>query len=747
VTTRIGRSIGLALCSAAALFATTVPAASAACPKEAIREAQGSSFLPSCMGLEMLSPPKKLGQETGQLSAFSADGTRALYRSKAALAETEGLQTFAGDNYVGILEAGGWTTHPTSPPRSAEIQAGGTSFGGPYAFSPDLGSWALFGATQSQQYPGELQFFRDGLEEPFRPLSPLLKPINDSGITIQTEVANLAPSGTAADMSATVWSTEFDSTAFFPEDPRNDGGGGGNNSYIAFFDEGGGPAVELLARDGAGAVYGGRCGSRLGNGNMNQGAISPDGSLVYFSTRPDQPPSEGLEGPPCDADNPLRVMVREEAPGGPEISELVPGGPSEGDDLYQGASLDGSKVFLATPRDLAASDQDASSEACGSDVGASKGCDLYLYDASLPEPERLIQVSAGGAGDPDPGKGADVLTSTIALSPDGTHAYFVAQGVLTTDLSPAGQAAAAGKPNLYLYVRDAAHPTGATSFIGTLAESDQVDLWGRGLSFSNGAYAVPMMNGSEGGDGHVLFLTSEAPLAPSEDADAGFADIYRYDADAVPPTLACVTCSPELPEGDAVAGSNAGLDAPPSSNFAQQGRWASEDGETLAFATGQPLVPGDEDEAVNPYLWKEGVLTMLPGEVNSTPQRPVVSMGGEVVGFSTTAPLLPQDGDTARDVYLARVNGGFLPPPPPPVCNPLVEGSCQGPPSQPSSTTAAATDTFVGAGNVKEKAPRKCKKGHVRKGGKCVKKPKGKDKKGKRGSKNRAAGKSQGGSR
>jgi hypothetical protein len=750
---RIGRSIGLALCSAAALFATAAPSAGASCPNEAIRAEQGSAFLPSCMGLELLSPPKKFNQEASEIVAFSPDGARALYKSKAALGGTEGLQSFIGDNYVAVLEAGGWSTHATSPPKEAQIQVGTGTFGGPFAFRSDLAGWTLLGATQSQQYPGEGQFFLGGLDGSFGPLSPLLKPVNDSGTTIQTEISNYAPGGTAADLSATVFPTVFDSTAYLPGDPRNTGSGGNDNSYVAFLDENGGPSLQLLARDGAGEVYGGRCGARLGNGNMSQGAISADGSRIYFSARPGQPYDETKtekpsENPPCDTGNPLRVMVREEAPGGPDISQLITGGPSEGDDLYQGASLDGSKVFLATPRKLAASDQDAASEACSSTVGASKGCDLYLYDASLPESERLIQVSAGGTGDPDPGKGADVLTSTIALAPDGSHAYFVAQGVLTADLNPAGQGAIASKPNLYLYQRDAAHPSGATSFLGTLAEDDKGKLWGLGRSFSIGAYSVPLSGGEDGGDGHILFFVSKAPLVSSEDGDTGFADIYRYDAAAVPPTLACISCGPELPEADAVAGANEGLEVLPSSNFAEQGRWASEDGETVAFATAQPLAPGDDDEDVNPYLWKEGQLTRLPGNVETIFQRPVVSLDGEVVGFSSTIPLLSQDGDTARDVYLARVNGGFLPPPPPIICNPLVEGNCQGPPNQPAVATAATTDTFVGPGNVKEKARPRCKKGFVRKGGKCVKKPKGKaNKKGKQRSKRRAANTRQGGSK
>lgn len=248
---------------------------------------------------------------------------------------------------------------------------------------------------------------------------------------------------------------------------------------------------------------------------------------------------------------------------------------------------------------------------------------------------------------------------------------------------------------------------------------------------------MPLAGGPQGGDGHVLFFASKAPLLAGAD-DGGLADIFRYDADAE--TLQCATCDPALPATDMAAGPNEALEVSPSSNFAVQGRWASEDGQTMVFATVPPaLAPGV------PYIWKEGQATELPGDVRQeTPAtRPVVSMGGEVAGFTTTEALLPQDGDTARDVYLVRVNGGFLPPPPPVLCNPLLEGNCQGPPST-APPLSPPNSEAPGPGNVKP--PKPCKKGQVRKKGKC--KPKPKPKKHKQGKgKKRAANKSQGGSK
>jgi hypothetical protein len=726
-------------------FAAVNTAVAADCANEAIRESQtsellpvGTTYLPDCMALEMLSPPKKFGQEATELSAFSPDGNRAVFFSKAALAGTEGLQSFNGDNYVATRGAGGWTLSPTSPPREARIVGGGSTSGGPYTFASNLTGWTLIGCTQAQMFAGESQVFSGGLDGSFGPLSPLLQPIDDSGNPdISFFCINFFPSGTAADLSATVLPSPNPSTAFLPEDPRNLGGAedGDNNSYVAFLDEVGEPTLELLARDGAGEVFGGRCGSELGSGaGRIQGAISGDGSRIYFSTRPTQPWNEETqEGPPCSLANPLRILERVETPAGPEISGLLPSAPPGGNDVYQGASLDGSKVFLVTPRNLAASDQDTSPEECSAEIGKSVGCDLYLYDADLPEGERLIQVSAGGAGDPDPGKGANVLGSIAALAPDGSHVYFTAQGVLTTDPNPAGATATAGQPNLYLYQRDAAHPSGRTAFIGTLAAGDQGELWAAG-SLAGGSYPVPLL-GSDGGDGHVLFFLSDASLTAA-DADGGHTDVFRYDSDDPEASgLQCVSCAPGGPDSAPFDASAGAKESAPSSNFAEQGRWASEDGQTVAFATAEPLVETDEDEATNPYIWRNAQLAWLPGSVKTFQQLPALSPGGEQVGFTTTAPLLPQDGDTARDVYVVRVAGGFPNPDPEIFCDPLVEGSCQGPPTSPPGGPGPASNSFAGPGNVQQKP--KCRKGFVRKQGKCVKR--GKKKAGKQSGQKRRA--------
>lgn len=127
--------------------------------------------------------------------------------------------------------------------------------------------------------------------------------------------------------------------------------------------------------------------------------------------------------------------------------------------VFEGASADGSKVFFTTTQQLTNSDTDAT-----------RTRDLYEYDFNEPVGQRLTQVSAGGSGDATPGAGADV-EGVSRISEDGSHVYFVANGVLTTSPSrgaqgynghgvqvATGAVAQPGADNLYVYEPDPADP-------------------------------------------------------------------------------------------------------------------------------------------------------------------------------------------------------------------------------------------------------------------------------------------------
>jgi len=712
------RKAALALSLLLSLLALTAPTAQAAtCPNEALREAQSATALPGCMALEMASPPKKFSQPS-LLPSFSKDGERLQMIIQTALAGSPGYQYYGGDRYVATRAAGGWQIASTSP-LDPDITSGGRRWGSAAAFTPDLSSWAQLGSTQQQFQVGVAQLFKGGLDNSFDPLSPPLLPIDDSGTEkVQQSIEDLEFTGASADLSTAVLRVTLASTGYLPGDPRRPDSseaepGLDRNSYVAFTDEAGQPALELLARDKDGVVYGGRCGAHIGGegATFHQGAISPDGERIFVSTRPNQPwNEETIEGPACDTDNPLRILKRASTPAGAVMAELLPGGPSApGDDLFQAASADGAKVYLTTPRKLAASDADAQEDPCSGVLGASAGCDLYLYDESKPPAQRVTQVSDGEGAEE-----ADVLSSITAVSGDGSHAYFAAQAALTADPNPEGDLAIAGEPNLYLFEAGAEE----LSFIATLSPQDAGALWGTKGSFFGDAYAAPLhgQGPEEGGDGHVLAFASKAPIT-ADDEDAGHRDVFRYDADAE--TLQRISTAPEggADNGPFDAAVNPAYLKVIEYNFAEAGRWVSEDGQTIAFSTEEPLLPADEDEAANPYVWHAGALGASFAPISEPPA--VAPLGGQLA-FSTPAPLLPQDGDAAKDTYIAREGGGFPFPVAPTECDPLQEGSCEQGAPAPQGPAAFPSASFSGPGNAAK--PSRCRKGQVKRRGRCVRK-------------------------
>jgi hypothetical protein len=673
------------------------------------------------MALEMVSSPGKGGQ-AATTPSISSDGERVLFRSRGALGETPGLlEPLRGDLYVASRTDAGWSTAATSPPGAYGFLGG--ELGGPELLTADFGRWISRQATATQKTNGQVSVFEGGLGGGFRPRSEVLHALD--GFHDRHTISDSRILAASADLSHLVYRPSYDErfteigaegiwATYLPDDPEGEYATPGYlaNSYVLGSDPTGSPTISLLARDTSGKAWGGTCGSWVGGedmtrGERNQGAVSADGSRLYFSTRPAQPQPEAghPNSPQCEASNPIRILERQETASGPQISELVPGGPAVGDDYFEGASVDGSKVLFTTSRQLVSSDRDPFSFACLTGFGF-PGCDLYLYDSTRPAGERLTDVSAGDSTDPTPGEGAAVFRGVTAISTDGSHVYFVAQGILTESPNPEGAVAQQGVPNLYLYEHDAAHPEGRTALVGTVASADGGSLFGSEQSFDGAAEAVPMrgqgVGGEEvGGDGHVLVFESKASLT-GDDTDGGHTDVFRYDA--ANDTLSCVSCAPGGADAqlfDVAPHLSAGEGSLSGPDFAERSRWVSEDGDTIAFATAEPLVSGGSGEGEGSYLGRGGQLYRLPGASSGTePPAPTVSASGNEIAFGSTSPLLPEDGDTAEDIYLARADGGFATPPEIAGCQ---GEACQGPSSPAGPPPSPPSSAFHGKGNVKHK--------------------------------------------
>jgi hypothetical protein len=681
---------------------TTGAAPPAGCNGER-RAEQGIAalLLPACMALEMVSPPQKSGQPAVSPSV-SADGDRVLFFSVAPLGETSGV--LKDDAYVASRDTAGWQTRSTVPP--GQFPRGWGFAARAESFSPDFSSWFHFASTFSQFDAGIGRASRGSLSGAYEPLSPLLVPPYGAAVRIQDNVSvvqGVRFEGASADHSH-LYLAPPPTATYRPGDPVPAGAAADDNVYVAALDPSGEPSLQLLARDSDQRVWGGRCGARIGGNKQantiisrNQGAVSADGSRTYFSTRADQP-QEGF----CVDANKMRILVRTENVAGGEVEvqieelfesecDRVDCSTADGDDRFQGASVDGTKVYFTTTRQLANSDEDAT-------------VDLYLYDSERLDGQQLIQVSAGGAGDATPGKDAKVQGNIVALATDGSRVYFVAHDVLTSDQNPVEDSAEEGEPNLYSF------SGGATEFVGTLASADATALWGNLNAFQGGAYPVPASVQDEagqeiGGDGRTLLLQSRASLT-ANDVDGGRLDVFRYAS--VTGALECISCKQGGPDAEPfdVAIRQQG-EGPLRTDFAERGRWVSEDGETVVFTTAQPLLPPDGNEVSDFFVWREGELYRLPGRafVAQNPAEvsvPTLSHDGDEIAFQTGTALLPVDGDNAPDIYVARIGGGFPHPVAPEPCQ--IDESLPGVPCQNRVQAPVAplpvSDAPASSGNV-----------------------------------------------
>ena len=706
----------------------TTPAAPGDCPNAALRGEQtsstlpgGSSFLPKCMALEMVSPPVKLNQYAleGQIGVTD---DRVQFTSLAAL-DSPRLGSIL-DKYLASRTASGWTTHAMQ--MGANYTNGSNATGLPCAYAPDLSHWTSFVSTETEAKLAITRVLQQTADGTVYPLSPVMSPFNT---VTAFAVGNSKCFGGSADGSHFYLGIRAASGAtaiYGPNDPIPSGSGD-EALYDVYRGSNGEPTAELIQRDRSGTVFGGRCGSHLAGrmGNVEtftkKGSISHDGSWIYFSTVPQQPSRASCNRVTYR----LRIVRRDLTPLGPEITEIggnecTRGLPvcdaTDADDNYMGASKEGTKMFFTTTRQLTNTDLDRGTQCSFEPAATALGCDLYLYDFTRPVGARLTQISAGDSTAPTPGSGAEVL-GVADIAGDGSRVYFVARGVLTAAPNQFGQSAKVGERNLYLYQRDSSHPAGRTVYIGSLASTDE-QVWKKG---EPRAVAVPMLGSdlndhSTGGDGHVLALLSNAPLSP-DDTDGGRTDFYRYDSS----TGSLERISKPVPGGSDngafdVTFKGPGAKAEPSATIGNYGpepgiaffsRRISEDGRTVAFVTEEKLSPDDADAGGNAYIWSEGNLVPVPNA-----GTPSVSASGKQVVFTTGAQLLAEDGDGSTDVYAGRVNGGF------PIPVPFVPCSgeaCQGPPSPPPTAGGAATATLTGPGNVtspKAKKPKKKKRRH-----------------------------------
>jgi len=567
----------------------------------------------------------------------------------------------------------GWQTVNPSP--TLMFSKGGQGY---RAFTEDLSEALLLQAQPSltPQAPSEYEnIYAQPSTSPFA-----LRPIISTGMHRSASEFRLTYTGASADLSRVFFAAN---DALTPEvlgiaPEAVDGGAAKFNLYEWERATG---QLRLVNVGPGNATT--EPGASFGPGSAH--AISDDGSRAFWS------------------DQAGKLFVREDA----DKTREIPG--SGASAKFLAAALDGSRVLLSN----------------GS-----------VYDLD----EGTTTDLTGGEGG---------FLGLVGQSDDLSHVYFVDTKVLTGAEencreslgAEVCEAAQAGKVNLYDWVG------GTTRFVATLLATDNDEAvfnltadWAV-LPSGRTAQASP--------HGRYLAFLSRAPLSGydntgpckfegSESLQVPCVEVFLYDSETG--ELTCPSCNPS---GAATLGHSMLrlLDGP---SWLPQPRYLFDSGR-LYFDSQESLSPLDTNEGV------EDVYELEPNGVGSCTRSggciSLISAGREGVDsnffaadasaknvfFTTRDRLVAADTDQLLDLYDAREFGGFaseaqLPP------GPCSGEGCQLPaPASPEAPPASAT--FTGPGNVKP--PKGCKKGEVKKKGKCVKKKKGgkaKNKKAKRGS-------------
>jgi hypothetical protein len=460
-----------------------------------------------------------------------------------------------------------------------------------------------------------------------------------------------------------------------------------------------------------------QCGTNLGNpeGDMYN-AISRSGATVFFTalgrdfkrTCQELPP--GVE----PAVNELYARVDNGLPDAHTVAISEPvlkdceacGMSSAMDAQFRGASMDGSKVFFTTTQRL---------------LGASgEGPYLYEYDFGGREGKRVTLVSAGDA------TGARIQ-GVVRVSEDGSHVYFVAQGVLTgAEVNAHGDQALEGAENLYVAIQECAdgsasctEPVHRLTFVGRLSETDNEDWNGFDI---RPAQATP--------DGRFLVFQSTAELTPDEKGRPGAGQVFEFDAQTGALTRLSHGANGYNEDGNGsvypatISSPSYYLVDYPESPFAA----VSADGSYAFFTSSDALSPQAVTGHSSVYEYHTGEVSLISDGHDISGSGSTLlgaDESGEDVFFTSGEPLVPQDGDTQPDIYDARIGGGF---PPAAVGQSCSEDACQGPlagalqPAMPPTASSAGEGEAPTASgpSVKTKAhpkrpkPRKRRRKHSR---------------------------------
>jgi DNA-binding beta-propeller fold protein YncE len=422
-------------------------------------------------------------------------------------------------------------------------------------------------------------------------------------------------------------------------------------------------------------------------------AVSDDGGLVFFSAQETGEVYARIEGEET-------LEIPTPGPGTCKESE-----PLEDRVCFLTASADGTAVLLSDGGLYELSEEEDEYEA--------------VADLTLDESE----VHQGG------------FQGILGAAEDLSRVYFVDTAALSGEgvENANGEHAEAGKLNLYGW------DEGALTFIGRLVLGDgqfgppeygawkaspsqrvaQVSADGDWLAFMSLAELTGYNNTLRGGG---KCKSSQSPACR---------EVFVYSLDSE--TLSCASCNPtgQQPLGDSnLSLLRPGPSRPTGPPFPQPRNLARDGSGRLFFESQDELSPRDVNGHIQDvYGWEpngvgsceepEGCVSLISSGTSSVDSMFVdASTSGNDAFFITRQRLLPRDKDDLLDLYDARVGGGIQEPVEPPCSG----EECPAAPASPPSSLPFGSDEFTGPNNPAPPKPKPCKKGFVKKHGKCVKK-------------------------
>jgi hypothetical protein len=581
-----------------ALGLVTPPALADNCANATQREHNNSIDLPDCRAYEMVTPPYKQG--FGVIpTAFTDDGLVA-YTSPGTFAGN-GFGGLAVNPYLGVRTPVGWETQARYPPAynlvaeatllASDLRSSVTALSDPRDQSGSGAGFYVRDFNGGVTRVGQGPIPGDGNAPDYDPF-PVL-----ASDDLTHLVYNRAP-GQGGDSIAALWEYAGVGGAAVARRVSVDNHGDWVPGEACGREILGGGRVVVF---GSSTCAGGRVWARVGG----SATVAVSGS-------------ECARGP-----SDLGGLCNDSSPA-----------------TYEGGAEDGSRLFITTDQQLVDSDRDLTRDLYACDIPT--GSPAPVGDAN--RCAALTKIS--GASD-----GAEV-EGVAAASDDWSQVYFVARNVLADNIGAGGSGALAAAQNLYLWVKDAAHPAGQTRFVARVDGG--------------------MAGGRISGGGRYLVFSTPAALVgsgPGADED-GAADVYRYDTESE----TMLRLSTSVTGG----GGNTPLDA--------SGPAVSADGSMVVFETAEALSPNDTDGVSDVYLWREGRVSRIS---RGGAQIVGISSTGQDIYFETDQRLVAADGDVNTDVYDARVGGGFALSGPA-SCSGV---ACQGPSSAPPGVAAPSPST------------------------------------------------------